>query len=181
MKSTDIEPFEGRTRPTDDPPKKAAPRRESNGAENKPNQINKPAFSGEVKPLPLPIRLRIGGFECEQLKRSGNLAIYRKRLRSSDEWSYEVVRILVRPEEFQSGKHYPKREVYPSSEDWGTHGFSPFTLDDAFEKLQEMLPEGSHSDTGDVCNADETQQPWGKPKCLPDNHGDLQHPAWRAL
>ena len=56
----------------------------------------------------------IPGMTAKLVERTDKKAIYRR-------WDdvYEVFRIKVCPEKTLFGKTYPRREVYPSSEDFG--------------------------------------------------------------
>ena len=81
----------------------------------------------------------LGGFGYRQIAREGNWAIYEQRWPGSENLCYEIIRI--RREEattFPSGRSYPAREVYPSSEAWGVDGFTVTDEAAAFAKLREV-------------------------------------------
>jgi hypothetical protein len=85
---------------------------------------------------------RRSGFKYRQIAREGAWAIYEQKWRTSDNVAYEVVRI--RP---GSGL-LAGRELYASSEKWGTDGFTLSDRDTAFKKLKQMSPEGRANQTG---------------------------------
>jgi hypothetical protein len=70
--------------------------------------------------------------------REGDFAIYEQRWRDSENVCYEVVRIQRCEAQTLFGRQYPAREVYPSSERWGEHGWTVLTKDAAFDKLREL-------------------------------------------
>ena len=57
----------------------------------------------------------IPGMTAKLIERTNSKAIY---WRWDDVW--EVFRIKIRNEEEINGHHYPKREVYPGNEDFGS-------------------------------------------------------------
>lgn len=52
--------------------------------------------------------------------------------------SYEVVIIQYRLAETIRGKYYPAREVMPRAEQWGKYGFTPFNLELAEIKFDQL-------------------------------------------
>ena len=81
----------------------------------------------------------LGGFGYRQIAREGNWAIYEQRWPGSENLCYEIIRI--RREEattFPSGRSYPAREVYPSSEAWGVDGFTVNDRNKAWDKFSEI-------------------------------------------
>ena len=99
------------------------------------------SFSGNRDSVkPLEIVFSKGGFDFEQIARTGSWAVYRKRdpLWPEDRWSYEVIFIKVRRRETTHGRDYPAREVYPSSESWGIHGFTFTSEEVAMKRLQNI-------------------------------------------
>lgn len=97
---------------------------------------------------PLPAVIRSDGFSLEQIKRAGNLAIYRK-IKGPEYSGYEVVKVRVCKAKQINGYSYPDREFYPSSEEWGTYGWTYGTLEAAQAKFEALLEErlGSVQDT----------------------------------
>jgi hypothetical protein len=61
------------------------------------------------------------GFAYKQIWRDEDVAVYEYDSRGG---SFEVVTILVEPERVKFGKLYPKHEVYPTTTQWGTSGWS---------------------------------------------------------
>jgi hypothetical protein len=89
---------------------------------------------------PLRTRLRHDGFDCQQIAREGNAAVYEQTWSGCSEPSvcYEVIRIR-RHEGFEiDGRFVEPAEVYPNSEAWGVDGFTLTDKDAAFAKLHEL-------------------------------------------
>ena len=62
------------------------------------------------------------GYMHELIERKGLVCLVKRS--KPEHWHYEVVKLKVfKPEEFK-GKMLPEREAYPSSEYWGTNGFT---------------------------------------------------------
>lgn len=84
------------------------------------------------------------GFNFNLIERDGNFAIFSKVLRQSfskqPNIHYEVIKIAIgKPNPmFDKNPEYDFIEIYPSSESWGTNGFTCFTLERAKEKLEEL-------------------------------------------
>jgi len=94
---------------------------------------------------PLPVEFQSRGFNYHQIAREGDMAIYEQRWNDSPNVCYEVVRLRRREAEtFPDGRQYPAREVYPSSEQWGQHGWTVLTRDAAFDKLTQQISPGQH-------------------------------------
>lgn len=75
-------------------------------------------------PVPLPASFQRHGFTYVQLERSGAIALFAIRTPSGGCVGWEVVRIRVAKQaRVPGGKIIPEREVYPSDEDFGTHGW----------------------------------------------------------
>ena len=89
------------------------------------------------------IEFRLLGFEYTQLKRLGDVAIYRQSKKGLPD-GYEVVRILKHEAFSAFGKDFPAGESYPSSQQWGSDGWTYRTLEDAEQKFQELSRRGSH-------------------------------------
>ena len=93
---------------------------------------------------PLKTVFTLGGFSYRQIAREGDFAIYEQSWRKSHNICFEVIRIQRREAEiFPSGRSYPAREVYPSSEQWGQHGWTVLTRDAAFDKLTQQVSPGA--------------------------------------
>jgi hypothetical protein len=107
----------------------------------RPEQVRKEShFHSSLQPVRT--EFRKGGFNYRQIAREGDWAIYEQKWRTSDNAAYEVVRI--RP---GSGL-LAGRELYPSSERWGTDGFTLTDKDTAFKKLRQMSPAEPAKPTG---------------------------------
>ena len=82
------------------------------------------------------------GFIYTQLKRVGNKAIYSQKREENDakQLRYEVIVIKSHDGYEIAGNKIPAGEVYPSSTQWGTLGWTFVDLQDAenkFKKLKE--------------------------------------------
>jgi hypothetical protein len=94
---------------------------------------------------PIVASFKYDGFNYRQIAREGDVAIYEQRwIRPGGDLSenvcYEVIRVQRHEAHtFPSGKSYPPREGYPSSEQWGEDGWTLLTRDAAFAKLRELL------------------------------------------
>jgi len=92
------------------------------------------------KPLPLATEINISGGIAKQLKRARNLAIY--DLGSS----FEVIVILVREERLVGGKaFYPKREVYPTPNQWGQYAWTWTKLERAEAHFDFLVKHGQNA------------------------------------
>lgn len=83
------------------------------------------------------------GYTLTQVYRDGHLAIFQAtKPNHIQPHHWEVVRIQILPAFSGSIKgvpyDYPDREAYPKSEDWGTHGFTADTLEDAHKRVRTM-------------------------------------------
>ena len=63
------------------------------------------------------------GFDFEQLQRAGRLAVYRKS-KPHQNASFEAIRIGSHEDYMLAGNLIAASETYPSSETWGTNGFT---------------------------------------------------------
>ena len=82
------------------------------------------------------------GFYYEPLKRIGNIAIYKQRLRKGEGGlAYEVFHIREREEMELFGNICPAAEYGPSNEDFGSRAFSYPSLARAVEKADELIRE----------------------------------------
>jgi hypothetical protein len=117
-------------------------------------QVCKEGHSGSSL-QPVRTEFRKGGFNYRQIAREGDWAIYEQKWRTSDNAAYEVVRI--RP---GSGL-LAGRELYPSSEKWGTDGFTLTDKDAAFNKLATTVAgrtgKNQLEQDGDVLEQEQTQ------------------------
>lgn len=80
------------------------------------------------------------GFAFEQVLRAGHWAIYRK---TKGNWAgYEVIRVLRHNGRIIGGKTIEPSEYYPSSENWGTLGFSCPDMASAYVRYHKSLSNG---------------------------------------
>lgn len=81
---------------------------------------------------------RKNGFNFLQVKRVGDVAIYRKA-NAVFILGYEVFRIQRHNGRRIGDAEIPPAEFMPSSEQWGTLGFTCMTLDAAEARFMDML------------------------------------------
>jgi len=87
-------------------------------------------------------------FNFVQLERKGKYAIYEKYLIAPPEPAkedekipsigFEVIVAQKQKEHERFGQTFPAKELYPSSETWGTYGFTFCTLKGAYKKFKEL-------------------------------------------
>jgi hypothetical protein len=99
-----------------------------------------PTGSGDAPSLRLKLvstSFLYDSFQHDLVERVGNIAIYRKTKPSIGYAGYEVVQItLRRPHHLDPSKYlYDRVEHYPSSEEWGTHGWTYQTLPEARQRV----------------------------------------------
>lgn len=95
--------------------------------------------SADVNPQPLALKFRIGGFEFEQIRRQGDVALLSKTKPSHTHSTFEVVIIQVHPAEHIFGRDRPQRESMPPSETWGTCGWSDSSLERAIFRFNWLV------------------------------------------
>lgn len=94
--------------------------------------------------IPLPETFFKDGFIFTQYKRDKKKALYRQRWKDSKDDrcdGFEVILIGETDKTYEVGKGWvdcPKREKYPSSEQWGLRGFSYPALERALAKYYEL-------------------------------------------
>lgn len=96
--------------------------------------------------IKLPKEIKKWGFLHKQVERKGKYAIYEKILLKPEQnpekpvsVGFEVIKIMNQPEGERFGKFYPAKEAYPSSETWGTYGWTYIELNGAYNKLKELI------------------------------------------
>lgn len=83
----------------------------------------------------LPALFARNGFSHKLVIRDGMLAIYERKHSTAQRPHFETIRIRVWPERTLHGRMLPLQEAYPSSEQWGAHGWTYATLKEAQQKL----------------------------------------------
>src|SRR6266436_3324001 len=79
-------------------------------------------------------------FRYDQIERQGNIALFTQTHKESGIVRFEVICIETKPAyTFPDGRHYPEREVYPSSTQWGKKGWTFFTEVGARHKMTFLL------------------------------------------
>lgn len=69
------------------------------------------------------------GFKFLQLWRNNKFALYEVTNAETKDMFYEFIKIKIANESNFRGKHFDKREIYPSDNEWGLNGFTYRHLD----------------------------------------------------
>lgn len=88
---------------------------------------------------PLPLEFESGGFQYRQLRRVGDVVLLEQ---SQSHWRrprYEVCIVRKRPDRKIAGKCIPARECLPSSEAWGTYGWTYQYLEKAEARFRQIV------------------------------------------
>lgn len=80
-------------------------------------------------------------FKFKQIHRENMFAIYERHHISSEKKHYEAIKIQSHNGYEIAGNKIPPSECYPTSNSWGTHGFTCLTKKAAYDKLDEMMKE----------------------------------------
>jgi hypothetical protein len=89
--------------------------------------------------IPLDTTFRFNDFNFRLVKRVGDVALFEKRKPTHTRASFEVVIVQKHPAKtFPNGKYYDARESMPSSESWGTKGWTYSDLENAEAKLNRL-------------------------------------------
>jgi hypothetical protein len=86
----------------------------------------------------LPIAYKKNGYDYRQIYRDELTAIY-EQVSEGKRIAFEVCEIIQAPAGEVFGKWIEEREKLPSTEMWGTKGFTVHTLERAFEKQRFLL------------------------------------------
>jgi hypothetical protein len=87
---------------------------------------------------PLDLQFSRDGFNYRRVVREGDVAIYEQRWPGSKNVCYQVVRIRRHNGKNIAGRWMEPSEIYPSSSEWGVHGFTLTDKGRAFAKLREL-------------------------------------------
>ena len=88
----------------------------------------------------LPIQFTKQGFNHEQVRREGDVAIYRRAPASGAyQHHFEVVRIESHNGYTIAGVHCPPSETYPTPEQWGSRGWTYNDAESANAKFSELV------------------------------------------
>jgi hypothetical protein len=84
------------------------------------------------------------GFDFRLVERKGSFAIFEGNktamgMRTNTSRKWEVIRILVTPEKTVGGDYFPARERAPSKMERNEYVFKCATLEQAREKLNELI------------------------------------------
>lgn len=104
------------------------------------------------------------GFRFKQITRRGQWAAYRKTKKGAGGLieSYEVARIRTRKDHQIKDRVIEGGEFYPSAKEWGTHGFTFCTEQEAREALN-RLTTSTRETTGIDPEAPSGSQPDSQP------------------
>ena len=80
-------------------------------------------------------------FKFKQIHREKMFAIYERHHISSENKHYEAIKIQSHNGYEIAGNKIPPSECYPTSNSWGTHGFTCLTKKAAYDKLDEIMKE----------------------------------------
>ena len=80
-------------------------------------------------------------FKFKQIHREKMFAIYERHHISSENKHFETIKIQSHNGYEIAGNKIPPSECYPTSNSWGTHGFTCLTKKAAYDKLDEMMKE----------------------------------------
>lgn len=80
-------------------------------------------------------------FTHNQIHREGDFAIYERRHNNSDKKHYEVIRIQSHNGYSIGNQSYPPSEFYPSSNAWGSDGYTCVSKENAYKRLDKMIEE----------------------------------------
>jgi hypothetical protein len=80
------------------------------------------------------------GFNHKVLERRGMVLLVERQHRDVSVPHWEVVKIRVSPAKCVGDRAYTESEVYPSSERWGTDGWTYSTLEAARAKFDSLSP-----------------------------------------
>jgi len=89
---------------------------------------------------PLPETFTRGDYHYRMVERTDKTAIF-EQLFEGTHVAFEAILIKKEKERNIMGKKYPPAEVFPSTEKWGTYGFTTHTLENARARAAQL--EGS--------------------------------------
>lgn len=88
----------------------------------------------------LPTVFKKNDFDHLLIKRDGDFAIFWRKAPHHQDAHYEVIVVQQKPARtFPNGDSVPERECYPSSEQWGTAGWTYNSLADAEVRFRKLL------------------------------------------
>lgn len=88
---------------------------------------------------PLPQRFSKSKFYFSVLKRVGDVVLLSKKHIETSVEGYEVCIVQKHKERSMGGAVIPATEALPSSEQWGTSGWTPFNAEQAEKKFREVV------------------------------------------
>ncbi len=86
----------------------------------------------------LETEFKTNGFDFRQIERQGDVAIY-EQSKGGRVLTYELIIVQKHPAETIKGRPYPEREGYPYNEQWGSQAWTVMNLDDARQRLRNLV------------------------------------------
>lgn len=83
------------------------------------------------------------GYKYKQIHREDMYAIYERQHFSSEKKHYEAIRIQSHNGYEIAGNKIPPAECYPTSNSWGSNGFTCLNKESAYKRLDRMIKEGA--------------------------------------
>jgi hypothetical protein len=83
------------------------------------------------------------GYKYKQIHREDMYAIYERHYISSENKHYEAIKINSHNGYEIAGNKIPPSECYPTSNSWGTHGFTCINKQAAYNRLDRMMKESA--------------------------------------
>lgn len=88
----------------------------------------------------VPLQFNADEYNFIQVKRTKDIAIYKKQCAESTKIYYEVVRIRVVTEKiFPNEVSVPEHEIYPPTSHWGFDGWTCFNWEEALVKFNKLV------------------------------------------
>lgn len=81
------------------------------------------------------------GFKYKQIHRENMFAIYERQHNSSENKHYEAIKIQSHNGYEIAGNKIPPSECYPTSNSWGTQGYTCLDKKTAYIRLDRMMKE----------------------------------------
>jgi hypothetical protein len=86
---------------------------------------------------PLPDTFRKGGYDYQRVARDGDVAIYAQS-QGERIYAHEVVIVQRYPDYEMMGKLIAAHEAFPSTESWGSQGWTCTSLTEACRKMSDV-------------------------------------------
>lgn len=107
------------------------------------------------------------GYDLTQIHREGFFAIYKKKKKDHESFSFEVIKIKSHNGYTIGGNYCPPSEMYPSNEQWGALGYSCATKQEAYAVFDKMKSQNEESEQLAVIGEKRGR---GRPKGVKNKH-----------